>query len=174
MNGSNAEIEQAVDRCERLIRAFLARHPGGPAGTDLEDCLQEARIRLWKVLRDGRDIEFLAAYIRKIVDSVVQNRMEKVVRERNLLSSARERLLADASAQRPRKNGNVRDLIEDVRLALGSLMDSRRMVLEMTMAGLSLGEIAAERKWSRKKTYTLYERGIQDLRKVFKERGRNS
>ncbi len=172
MNVTAEEIEQTVQRCERLIRSFLARHPGGPAGPEIEDCLQEARVRLWKALRDGRDIEFLVAYIRRIVDSIVANRLEKVIRERNLLSSARDRLLAEASTSCPSRNDGFRDLIGDVRTVLGSLMDSRRMVLERTMAGLSLGEIASERNWTRKKTYTLYERGIRDLRRVFKDRGR--
>jgi hypothetical protein len=35
----------------------------------------------------------------------------------------------------------------------------------MTLAGYSLGEISALRKWTPKKTYHLYERGVKDLKK---------
>jgi RNA polymerase sigma factor (sigma-70 family) len=168
MNATDDGIEQTVERCERLIRSFLLRHRGVPAGTEIEDCLQEARIRLWKVLDSGRDIEFLAAYIRKIVDSIVVNQLQKSIREREFLSSPDSRALAESPA---REDVRRRRLIEEVQTALDSLMASRRTVLEMSMAGQSLREIAEERKWSRKKTYTLYERGIRDLRRVFKDRG---
>jgi len=162
--------DQTVERCERLIRSFLLRHPGGPTGPEIEDCLQEAKIRLWRVLQDGRDIEYLAAYIRKIVDSIVMNRLEKVVRERAFLSSVEGRGWAEAPSGRRRENDRFRDLIDEVRGALGSLADARRAVVEMSIAGLSLREIAETRKWSNKKTYALYERGIQDLRKIFRDR----
>lgn len=171
MNAADDGIEQTVERCERLIRSFLLRHRGLPAGTEIEDCLQEARIRLWKVLDAGRDIEFLAAYIRKIVDSTVVNQLQKTIREREFLSSPDSRALAEFPAGVARENDRRRRLIEEVQTALDSLMASRRTVLEMSMTGQSLQEIAAERKWSRKKTYTLYERGIRDLRRVFKNRG---
>jgi len=168
MNATDDGIEQTVERCERLIRSFLLRHRGLPAGTEIEDCLQEARIRLWKALDGGRDIEFLAAYIRKIVDSIVVNQLQKAIREREFLSSPDSRALAESPA---REDDRRRRLIDEVQTALDSLMASRRTVLEMSMAGQSLREIAAERKWSRKKTYTLYERGIRDLRRVFKDGG---
>ncbi len=168
MNATDDGIEQTVERCERLIRSFLLRHRGVPAGTEIDDCLQEARIRLWKVLDGGRDIEFLAAYIRKIVDSIVINQLQKTIREREFLSSPDSRALAESPA---REDVRRRRLIEEDQTALDSLMASRRTVLEMSMAGQSLREIAEERKWSRKKTYTLYERGIRDLRRVFKDRG---
>lgn len=171
MSERNGSPEQTVQRCERLIRAFLLRHPGIPAGTEIEDCLQEAKIRLWKVLENGQDIEYLAAYVRKIVDSIVMNHLQKAIREREFISSPDSRAMAEVPAGWAPEVDRLRGLFEEVRTALDSLMASRRTVLQMTMNGLSLREIAAERKWSNKKTYTLYERGIRDLRKVFKDRG---
>jgi len=174
MNATDDGIKLTMEQCERLIRSFLYRHRGMPAGTEIEDCLQEARIRLWKVLEGGRDIEFLAAYIRKIVDSIVIDQLQKAIREREFLSSPDSRALAESPARCAREADRRRGLIKEVQTALDSLMASRRTVLEMSMAGQSLREIAAERKWSRKKTYTLYERGIRDLRRVFKDKGGRS
>jgi len=161
----------AVERCETLIRSFLLRHNCGPDAIDADDLLQEAKIRLWKVLENGHDIEYLAAYIRKIVDSIVMNHLQRVIRERALLASADVRAMSENQSARKRGDDHRRELSEKVRAALDLLGDSRRAVLRMTISGFSIREIAASRKWTLKKTYNLYERGLKDLKRIFGEDG---
>ena len=170
MDDSHGENGRKVERCAGLIRAFLLRHPYGPRAVEVDDCLQEAKVKLWKTLENGHDIEDLAAYVRKISDSIVCDHLHRAIRERELLSSAAGRAMAENQAVCGREDDHRRELIEEVRTALDSLVMSRRTVLQLTMSGLSLQEIAATRRWSRKKTYHLYERGIEDLRRLFGEK----
>ncbi|MDD8026640.1 MAG: sigma-70 family RNA polymerase sigma factor [Acidobacteriota bacterium] len=166
--------QRTVERFENLIRSFLRRHPYGPGPEETEDLLQEARLKLWQVLENGRDIEYLAAYIRKIVDSIVMDHLQKLIRERTLLAAAAWRGRPESQDSRKREDDRRRELVEEVQAELGALVGSRRTVLQMTLAGYSLGEIAATKNWTRKKTYALYERGLKDLKHIFGNEGRRS
>jgi RNA polymerase sigma factor (sigma-70 family) len=172
MSGQNGARDPRIEQYEKLIRSFLRRHDCGSNAAEVDDLLQEAKIRLWKVLENGQDIEYLAAYIRKIVDSIVMNHLQKVVQERAFLSSADWRVFSENQAARKREDDHRRELKEEVRDALGSLVSSRRTVLQMTIAGLSIAEITAAQKWTLKKTYNLYERGLKDLKRIFGDKGR--
>jgi len=172
MSDQNSGNDQRIKQCESLIRSFLLRHAAVPNPIDAEDLLQEAKIRLWKVLENGHDIEYLAAYIRKIVDSIVMNHLQKTIRERTLLASADARAMSENPTARKRADDHRRELSEKVRAALDSLGDARRTVLHMAIAGLSIREIAAKQKWTLKKTYSLYERGMKDLKRMFGSEGR--
>jgi DNA-directed RNA polymerase specialized sigma24 family protein len=162
--------EVLVGQCEGLIRSFIGKYGLGRHPIDPEDILQESRIRLWKALENGNDIRHLAAYVKKIVDSVVFEDLRQIRRDQSLLQAgglgpfAGEPDGRNANATRPRME-------ETLAVAVGSLKRNRRVVLTMTIAGFSLPEIAAINRWTRKKTYALYERGVKDLRKIIQAEG---
>lgn len=50
MAPGDSRIETLLRTHEPRLRALFARHLGGRPGIDLDDLVQEARIRLWKAL----------------------------------------------------------------------------------------------------------------------------
>jgi RNA polymerase sigma factor (sigma-70 family) len=165
MDGSAGGTEQWVERCDPLLRWLLRRHPVGPPADDVDDLLQEARLKLWRTRANGRPIEHWPAYIRTIVNSVVMDRQQRSARERALSAAAGSSALADDARACRGAEALLRERIQDAESAIVALPGPRRTVLQMTLAGYSLGEISALRNWTPKKTYHLYERGVKDLKK---------
>jgi RNA polymerase sigma factor (sigma-70 family) len=165
MDGSAGGTEQWVERCDPLLRWLLRRHPVGPPADDVDDLLQEARLKLWRTRANGRPIEHWPAYIRTIVNSVVMDRQQRSARERALSAAAGSSALADDARACRGAEALLRERIQDAESAIVALPGPRRTVLQMTLAGYSLGEISALRNWTPKKTYHLYERGVKDLKR---------
>jgi RNA polymerase sigma factor (sigma-70 family) len=153
---------------EDLIRAFARKYGSARYPIDADDLVQETKIRLWKVLENGRDIEFIAAYVRKVVDSVIMEHLEQMNRERTVLQTEQVRIFSESHFQSRRAHPNLTDVVRE---ALPRLTAARRSVLQLTISGLSIREIASLQGWSIKKTYHLYERGLRDLRKTLAEEG---
>lgn len=165
MNENAGSLPHWIERSDPLVRAFLRRHPSGPRAGDVDDLLQEARLKLWRTVANGHAIEHGPAYIKTIVHSVVVDRLQRSARERALLAEAGSNALAGQARARRDAEAARCERLRDAESAIGALPGPRRTVLQMTLAGYSLGEISALRKWTPKKTYHLYERGVRDLRK---------
>jgi len=171
-NERKAAGEAVVGQCEGLIRSFIGKYGLGRYPIDPEDVLQESRIRLWKALENGNDIRHLAAYVKRVVDSVIFEDLKKIRRDQSLFQAEGVRPFAGEGGEAAGSIASRPGMVEALAAAVGSLKRSRRVVLTMTIAGFSLPEIAALNRWSRKKTYALYERGVKDLRKLVGEEGR--
>ncbi len=165
MNENAGGMPHWIERSDPLVRAFLRRHPSAPREDDVDDLLQEARLKLWRTMANGHAIEHGPAYIKTIVHSVVIDRLQRSVRERALLAEAWSSALAGRARARDDAEAARNERIRDAESAIGALPAPRRAVLQMTLAGYSLSEISALRKWTPKKTYHLYERGVKDLKR---------
>jgi RNA polymerase sigma-70 factor (ECF subfamily) len=55
--------------------------------------------------------------------------------------------------------------------AVESLMASRRRVVQLFLLNMTLEEIAIILKWSEAKTRNLLYRGLDDLKKILREKG---
>lgn len=154
-----------------LIRSFAWKYGFDRFGIDADDLVQETKIRLWKVLENGRDIEYIAAYVRKIVDSVIIEQLDRRTHERSAIDAERARIFSERQ-RAPCPPGRPRmELADTVREALPGLSASRRAVLQLTISGFSIMEIASLKGWTLKKTYHLYERGLKDIRKILTLKG---
>ncbi len=55
--------------------------------------------------------------------------------------------------------------------ALDSILESRRKVVKLFLLNMTIDEIAALFDWSKDKTRNLLYRGLNDLKKILKEKG---
>ena len=161
----DAVLARFTDAARRLARQT------GLGADDLDDLLQEVRIRLWRALGTPERIrEARALYIHRAVASAALD----LLRRRR---ARREVPIDEDGAPEPAAPGGAdreldrRELDAAVGRAVDSLVESRRVVVRLYLAGHQREEIAAMLGWSEPKTRNLLYRGLADLREALERAG---
>jgi RNA polymerase sigma-70 factor (ECF subfamily) len=169
-------------KLERIVAEFAAmvRRVGRQyrlSEADLDDVLQEVRIRLWRAIsgggRDGEKIEEVSAsYVYRTSMSAAID----LLRRRRARGSERTVALDDveepvSNVSDPSRSVEESELAAQVARAIEAITPSRRPVVRMYLAGYSREEIAALMGWSEAKTRNLLYRGLDDLRERLAEVG---
>jgi RNA polymerase sigma-70 factor (ECF subfamily) len=164
-------LEDVVRRFGSFIRRTAHRHNLGP--TEVEDVVQETRIRLWTALGTASRIrEAPASYIYRTTMSAALD----FIRRRR---ARREEALGDdvGSARTLTSSQRADDRVVDVETrqaivrAVDLLVESRRAVVRMYLAGYDREEIADLLGWSEAKTRNLLYRGLTDARESLESWG---
>ena len=148
-----------------LVRSIGARHRLSDA--DLDEVMQDVRIRLWKSSQTSEQIRALgASYVYRVATSAAVD----LLRRRRARATDRSESVDSLAEQLPDPRVSAtRDLENDelqrrVLAAIGTIPDSRRAVVRMYLAGYDREEIAGMMGWSEAKTRNLLYRGLADLR----------
>jgi len=159
-----AELSPAL---ERLVGAHAGLVRGvarqrGLVESEVEEILQDVRIRLWRALTPEAMAGANATYVYRCAMSAV---MDHVRRQRagltETLDDMPERFVTATVAEQSLERS---DLARRVALALGELNSARRPVVRMYLAGYAQAEIQATMGWSEAKTRNLLYRGLSELR----------
>lgn len=156
-------LEALLVRFGRMVRRVGFDH--GLAEADIDEVLQEVRIRIWKARPDTAD-QLNAAYVHR---TAVTAALDIVRRRRSLSrfvdSESTEEVPARSDAVGdPQKSLEAAELEMRVAEAVATLAASRRPVVRMYLQGYSREEIAGLLGWSEAKTRNLLYRGLADLR----------
>ena len=168
----SADLEAIVSRFAMLVRSIGARHRLSDA--DLDEVMQDVRIRLWKSNETSEQIRGLgASYVYRVatsaaVDLLRRRRAHGADRSESVDALAEH--LADPSRSATRDLEND-ELQSRILAAIETIHDSRRPVVRMYLAGYDREEIAAMMGWSEAKTRNLLYRGLADLRARLGEEG---
>lgn len=161
----NAALESTVARFAERVRYIGVQY--GLAGSDVEDLVQEVRLRLWKALESGEKILAApASYIHRTAVSAALDLLRRRRARRETparLSRPSGLLMLGASASADRLLEEL-ELQEQVGKAVDSLIPARRSVVRMYLAGYQREEIADLLGWTEPKTRNLLYRGLADLR----------
>jgi RNA polymerase sigma factor (sigma-70 family) len=153
-----------------LMRAHIHKHQLGRFGVDVEDVLQEARIKLWKLVRNEKKVLNYASYIRKIVDTSVIDFFRKFKREEGVYLHEKARNIAENITGYDKDFLYAEmDLKDIVGKAVNGLIPSRRQVVRLYLLNMSIDEISLYFKWSPSKTRNLLYRGLKDLKNILIE-----
>jgi len=87
---SREQFDSTMATYEPRLRAHVLGQVGASQGLDVQEIIQEVRIRLWRVLSSEKVVEHLASYLRKTVMSVV---IDSVRRNQALREDAIDDLL---------------------------------------------------------------------------------
>jgi len=162
-----------VVRFGAMVARIGSQH--GLSGSDVDELMQEVRIRLWRSLSESEKIAGASAsYIYRTAKSAA---VDMIRRRRSkggdaMMSLEGEALTPQARIQEQADYGVDRDeLARELREALDTLIDSRRPVVRMHLAGYDRREIAELMGWKEAKTRNLLYRGLSDLRTALAERG---
>jgi len=153
------------------MRAHAHKHQLGRFGVEVDDILQETRIKLWKLIQNEKKIHHYASYIKKIVDTSVIDYFRKFKREEGIYLHERSRRIAEnASGYDTDYVFEEMDLKDIVGRAVENLIPTRRRVVRLYLLNMTIEEIALHFRWSASKTRNLLYRGLKDLKKILKEK----
>jgi RNA polymerase sigma-70 factor (ECF subfamily) len=158
-------LEAHVRRFAGLLSHARARH--GLAPGDLEELVQEVRLRLWRAQRTGEKISGVSAsYMYRTamtaaVDLIRRRRHES--RETSLPETAGAQGLPEF-ARSPSDPAEAEELRRRMGQALAALPKARAVAVRLHLSGYPREEIGTLMGWSEAKARNLIYRGLADLR----------
>ena len=169
----SSELEAAVGRFAALVRRVGLRHRLSEA--DLEDVLQEVRIRLWRARAQAsgeRTEPVSASYVHQVaVSATVDLLRRRRARGADRTVTLDETVEPATDRPDPLRSVEASELAAQLTRAIEAITPSRRPVVRMYLAGYSSGEVATLMGWSEPKTRNLLYRGLADLRERLEEMG---
>lgn len=167
----SAALEATIDRFRRMIVAIGHRH--GLPEADVDEVVQEVRIRLWRARGEPAALEGLgSSYVHQTAVSAALDilRRRRAARTGVDVTAPLAPTLALVRDD-PSQAAEARELAEQVHACVERLLPTRRPVVRMYLAGYDRQEIAQVLHWSEGKVRNLLSRGLADLRALLSERG---
>ena len=173
---STAQVGSAV---ERLLGRFesMARRIARARGlqtSDIDEVLQDVRIRLWRSQQSSEKIEALgASYLMRVVSSAVIDHLRTERRRRTTsLDAIAPTGEVPGALQVPVHDFSEREaLATRLGLALEQLHSNRRVVVQLHLEGYEQREIGRMTGWTEAKVRNLLYRGLDDLRTLLNQDG---
>jgi RNA polymerase sigma factor (sigma-70 family) len=168
---ASTAIEAAVERWSGLIRRAALRH--GLAGSDLDEVVQDLRIRLWRAL--GRPNEKNPAESASYVYRAAMSAAVDLLRRRRAGPLGRPvelELLTDSLPARGIETAaDEAAQVSALGGALEKLLVERRLAVRLHLEGKSRAEIAELTGWNEARTRNLLYRGLADLKAILEGEG---
>jgi RNA polymerase sigma factor (sigma-70 family) len=168
----SSAVEALVTRFRAMVRSIGARR--GLPEADIDDVVQEVRIRLWRAGEAGKRVEELgASYVYRTAMSatldVLRRQRSRGADATDPLDEQSERLPAGPAD--PHAEVESSELVARIGAAVDTLALPRRAVVRMYLTGYDREEIARMLGWTEAKTRNLLYRGLDDLRRCLAEWG---
>jgi RNA polymerase sigma-70 factor (ECF subfamily) len=159
------EIERHVRQWNGLITRTASQF--GIQWTDLDDLLQDIRIRVWRAMQSPREKSgaLPSSYMYSLVRSAT---IDFLRRRRDRRASTH--LSLDSAAALPAPTELTAEGVEAVlEGALTRLSAERRVAVRLHLDGKHLRDIAQLLDWSEGKTRNLLYRGLEDLKLMLQD-----
>jgi RNA polymerase sigma factor (sigma-70 family) len=166
----SASLEALVARFGRMVRRVGFDH--GLTEADVEEVVQEVRIRIWKA-RANMIGELQAAYVHRTAVSAALDIIRRRRSEARFEAGGPEEDIAVTSDPAPdaQRGLEVAELEAGVAQMVETLAPARRPVVRMYLQGYAREEIAELLGWTEGKTRNLLYRGLADLRSMLAAKG---
>jgi RNA polymerase sigma factor (sigma-70 family) len=164
-DGVSAAIETVLARFRTMVRSVGARR--GLLDADLDEVMQEVRIRLWQAGKAGKALEELgSSYLYQVATTASLD----LLRRRRAHAADRtddvEELTDLATGlPSPHEETEARDLTEQIDAALETIAPDRRVAVRFYLNGYDRNDIARALGWSEARARNLLYRGLDDLRR---------
>jgi RNA polymerase sigma factor (sigma-70 family) len=173
----SSALESVVVRYERLLRHVAHRY--GLPSEDLDEVIQEVRVRLWRARPAGETIAALG--VSYVYRTAISAALEVVRRHRGLGGADRgcdctvaredDQELSTSVSSGPERQLERSELARAVGEEVLALADARRAAVQLHLVGYTREEIADTLGWSQAKVRNLIYRGLADLRAALARRG---
>jgi RNA polymerase sigma-70 factor (ECF subfamily) len=165
------ELAEIIERFSGYIRASIQKYNPRKFGIEIDDVLQDVKIKIWKIIHDEKKIANYSSYIKKIVDTSVIDQFRKLKREEGVYLFEKNRKIAESRQSAPGAAVYAEmDLKDLVGRAVDGLIESRRRVVKLYLLNMSIEEISLYFNWSKDKTRNLLYRGLNDLKQILKDK----
>jgi RNA polymerase sigma factor (sigma-70 family) len=167
----SSALEELLSRYSGLIRHAARSH--NLQESDVDEVLQDVRIRIWRSLSSREKIALApASYVYRTAMSAA---LDLIRRRRARREEDSERVSETPmvpSATWPDQAAEAAELVARLAKALSGICESRRLVVRLHLAGYHRCEIAEILGWTEAKTRNLLYRGLADLRQQLGSRER--
>lgn len=174
-DNSSTALEALIAGFTDMIRGVGWRHRLSDA--DVDEVMQEVRIRIWRSRGSGGDeseqiSRSPASYVYKTAVSAALDLLRSRRSERARMTvPLGDEALSVAHQMDAESALHSTELGEQVRSALDTIPETRRVVVGMYLAGYPRDEISQLLGWSEAKTRNLLYRGLADLRERLTQHG---
>jgi RNA polymerase sigma-70 factor (ECF subfamily) len=163
-------FDEVMEQHGRLLRAVIARYCPRDMAADYDDIRQEASLRLWRALADGRKIASPPSYVYRVAATVTIDAIRRVrARREEVLEygygdapDAREPRTAEAAG--PDRAAEYEQLMRKVLSLVAALSQDRRRAISLHLQGLTTIEIGNLLGWSEAKARNLVYRTLNEIR----------
>jgi len=168
-------LERALGKFPGILRRVCWRT--GLGADDLDELLQEVRIRLWRAHGElATASEHIASISASYLHRTAMSAAIDLLRRRRARGGDRTLPIDEQEQGLPEAPGPDRDLegsevAAQVERAIEAIHPSRRPVVRMHLLGHSREEIARVMGWSEAKTRNLLYRGLADVRERLQAEG---
>lgn len=162
-------IERLLVRFGGLMRR--AAQARGLIEQDIDEVLQDVRIRLWKSQATTENLDGLgASYLQKVAMSAAIDliRRRTARREESLDGMADPETMPDALRVAPIDTTVPSELTHRLETALSQMVQNRRLVVQLHLEGYERHEISGMTGWTEAKVRNLLYRGLDDLRALLR------
>ncbi|HEV8600401.1 MAG TPA: sigma-70 family RNA polymerase sigma factor [Gemmatimonadales bacterium] len=167
----SSALEAVLRRFGRMVRSVGAKH--GLDDRDLDEVVQDVRIRLWRARETGTIGALSSSYVYRTARSAILDLMRRRRLPREVLVPGNDSLGVQLvhPDPAPDRSAEESELAATIHQAVDDLIESRRVPVRMHLLGYQSREIAARLGWSGPKTRNLLSRGMADLRERLRARG---
>jgi RNA polymerase sigma-70 factor (ECF subfamily) len=163
-------FEAVFQRHQSRLRAFLCSRFDGVPGIDVDDLMQELRLRLWKAMEREKEIERPASYLMQAAVRVMIDAQRRAAVRRpegGFVELAPEMASSSDSAQAqpsPEREAERHESLDRLRAALASLAPDRARMVRLYLQGFGSTDIAHLTGWTEPRCRNLLYRGLADLK----------
>ena len=167
----SSTIETLIARFRTMVRSVGARR--GLVEADLDEVLQDVRIRLWHAGEGGKSLEELgSSYLYQLATTAALDLLRRRrARRADDTDDIGERTELTANTASPHDALEARELASQIEAAIDTLPIDRRVAVRMHLTGYDREDIARMCGWNEARTRNLLYRGLDDLRRRLTDMG---
>lgn len=162
---TSSRIGNVLERFRTMVRSVGVRR--GLVDADLDEVMQDVRIRLWQAEQGGKDIEALgSSYLYQVATTAALD----LLRRRRARAADRSDDLAEQDdlpvlRPSPHEEAESRELAARIQAAVATLPPDRRVAVRFHLSGYDRHDIARALGWSEARARNLIYRGLEQLRR---------
>ena len=167
----SSTIETLIARFRTMVRSVGARR--GLVEADLDEVLQDVRIRLWHAGEGGKSLEELgSSYLYQLATTAALDLLRRRrARRADDTDDIGERTELTTNTASPHDALEARELASQIEAAIDTLPIDRRVAVRMHLTGYDREDIARMLGWTETRTRNLLYRGLDDLRRRLTDMG---
>ena len=163
-------FEATFGQHESQLRAFLRARFRGVPGVDVDDLMQELRLRLWQAMERETKIDHPASYLMQAAVRVMIDVQRRAAVRRpeggfvELVADAAEPESVRPESAAPDREAERAQSLAELKGALARLAPDRSRLVRLYLQGFGAAEIARLSGWTEPRCRNLLYRGLADLR----------
>jgi RNA polymerase sigma-70 factor (ECF subfamily) len=165
LDRASSVIEGVLTRFRGMVRSVGARR--GLVDADLDEVLQDVRIRLWQAGQAGKPLaELGSSFLYQVATSAALDVLRRRRAHRaDAAVELDEHTELPATTASPHDAVERRELAAQIDAALATIAPDRRVAVRMHLSGYDREDISRALGWSEARTRNLVYRGLEDLRR---------